>query len=308
MHSPTLTGQKILITGPTSQVARPILAQLASDNEVTGLARFQDRKARSEVEALGAQTVAIDLADGDLDSLPHDFDYVLNFAVVKTGDFDYDLKANAEGVGLLMSHCRSAKSFLHCSTAGVYHDRIERALKESDPLGDNHRSMMPTYSICKIAAESVVRFSARLWEVPTVIARLSVPYGDNGGWPWYHLMMMKSAVPIPVHTDGPSFYNLIHEDDYIGMLPALLANASVPAATINWGGSQATSIEEWCDYLAQITGLNPQLSPTEQTLRSLELDPSLMHEKIGQTRVPWRDGLKRMVKKRNPELLLGGQD
>ena len=96
--------------------------------------------------------------------------------------------------------------------------------------------MLPTYSICKIAAETVARFAAREWRIPTIIARLSVPYGDNGGWPWFHLMMMKGGVEIPVHPDGPNLFNPIHEDDYVAQIPRLLELASVPATVVNWGG------------------------------------------------------------------------
>ena len=304
MPIPILKNQKILITGATSQVARPVIEALSAENEIHGLARFREEEQRRSIEALGARTVAVDLAEGELDQVPQDFDYVLHFAVVKTGDFEYDLKANAEGVGFLMSHCRSTKAFLHCSSAGVYHDEIDRPLRETDPLGDNHRCMMPTYSICKIAAESVVRMAARLWNIPTIIARFSVPYGNNGGWPWYHLMVMKQGVPIPVHDDGPCYYNLIHEDDYIRMIPALLANATVPTTTMNWGGNTATSIEEWCSYLSELTGLEAQMAPTNGALKSLPVDTTLMTEKIGATQTDWKDGIRRMVESRNPELLL----
>ena len=300
---PALSGKRILVTGPTSQVALPVVARLAPDNEVFGLARFEKQESRDAVEALGAQTLAVDLAEGDFRDVPRDFDYVLHFAVVRSGEFDYDLRANAEGVGLLMAHCREARAFLHCSTAGVYHDEGREPLKETDPLGDNHRVMMPTYSLCKIAAESVVRTSARLFDLPATIARFSVPYGDNGGWPWYHLMMMNAGAPIPVHTDGPSYYNLIHEDDYVDMIPGMLAQASVPATTLNWGGSEPTSIEEWCDYLTELTGLEAKLSPTENTLRGIQLDPAQMHARVGGTQVNWKDGIRRMVAARNPELL-----
>ncbi|MDG2334905.1 MAG: NAD(P)-dependent oxidoreductase [Myxococcota bacterium] len=298
-----LSGHRILVTGATSQVALPVIERLSPNNEVYGLARFTAEGSREKVEALGAATLAVDLASGEFDEIPQNFDYVLHFAVVKSGDFEYDLRANAEGAGLLMAHCRSARAFLHCSTAGVYHDEGRDALKETDPLGDNHRVMMPTYSICKIAAESVVRTSARLFNLPTIIARFSVPYGNNGGWPWYHLMMMKSGVSIPVHSDGPSFYNLIHEDDYIRMIPALLGAASTPATTLNWGGSEPTSIEEWCAYLSELTGLDAKLAPTENTLRGIHLDPTQMHERVGKTEIAWRDGIRRMVETRNPELL-----
>ncbi|MCH2186621.1 NAD(P)-dependent oxidoreductase [Myxococcota bacterium] len=300
---PLLKGRKILITGPTSQVARPVVAHLAQNNEVIGLARFSRAEDRAGIEALGASTLAIDLAEGQLASVPTDFEYILHFAVVKSGDFGYDMRANAEGVGLLMSHCRNAKAFLHCSTAGVYDDQAPQPLTEESPLGDNHRVMMPTYSLCKIAAEAVVRTQARLLNLPTVIARFSVPYGDNGGWPWFHLMMMQSGASIPVHSEGNARYNLIHEDDYIRMIPAMLAQAGVPANTLNWGGSDSTSIEEWTAWLSEITGLQAKLSPTDETLRGVELDPDKMHARVGRTEVPWREGLRRMVAKRNPELL-----
>jgi nucleoside-diphosphate-sugar epimerase len=223
---------------------------------------------------------------------------------VKSGDWDYDLAANVEGTGRLMAHCRSARAFLHCSSGGVYAERGHEPLAEGDPLGDNHRVMMPTYSICKIASESMARFGARQWNLPTTIARFSVPYGNNGGWPWFHLHMMKAGTPIPVHTDEPSVYNPIHEDDYIAQIPRLLEIAAVPATVINWGGSESVSIEEWCEHIASLTGLTPEFRHTEGTLRSLPLDLRRMHELVGETKVSWRDGIRRMIEALNPELLV----
>lgn len=298
-----LENEKILITGPTSQVALPVAEALAERNQVYGLARFSKAEDREKIEALGVEPLAVDLADGSLEKVPQDFSIVLHFAVMKSGDFAYDLAANAEGVGRLMEHCRPSKGFLHCSTAGVYQESGHQALKETDPLGDNHRVMLPTYSISKIAAETVVRFASRQWKIPATIARFSVPYGDNGGWPWYHLMMMKSGVPIPVHKDEPSVYNLIHQDDYIEMIPRLLEIADVPPVTINWGGSESTSIEQWCRFMGELTGLEPKFNYTEDTIASVTLDPSKMHELVGETKVGWRDGIERMVRARNPELL-----
>jgi len=300
-----LQGEKILITGPTSQVALPVVAALAKDNEVWGLARFRQDDDRARVEGLGARAVAIDLANGSFDELPDDFDAVLHFAVVKSGDFDYDLQANAEGVGRLMAHLgrgRAPRAFLHCSSAGVYQYAGHEPLSENSPLGDNHRAMLPTYSICKIAAESVASFSAREWQIPTVIARFSVPYGDNGGWPWFHLMMMNGGSEIPVYPDDPNLFNPIHEDDYIAQIPRMLELASVPATRINWGGPQS-SIEEWCGILAELTGLEPKFRATEETIGSVTLDLSRMKETLGETKVSLRDGIRRMVEARNPELL-----
>ena len=49
-----LAGKKILITGPSGQVAEPVVAALARVADVTGLARFSKREDRGRIEALGA--------------------------------------------------------------------------------------------------------------------------------------------------------------------------------------------------------------------------------------------------------------
>jgi hypothetical protein len=79
--------------------------------------------------------------------------------------------------------------------------------------------------------------------------------------------------------------------------------ADVPAAIVNWAGSEDTSIEAWCGYLAELTGLTPKLEPTEATLEPLPLDVSRLEAKLGPSRIGWQDGLRRMVAARNPELL-----
>ena len=149
----------------------------------------------------------------------------------------------------------------------------------------------------------MVRFAARQWQLPTSIARMSVPYGEGGGWPWFHLMMMQAGQPIAVHPERPNLYNPIHEDDYIAHVPRLLEVADVPATTVNWGGSDAVSIEEWCEYLGELTGLEARLQASEHALGSLTMDLTRMHQLLGRTRVQWRDGIRRLVETRNPELL-----
>lgn len=299
----TLEKEKILITGPTSQVAFPLARELARHNDVYGLARFSKDEDRARLEQAGVTPLKADLAEDSLDGIPDDFDYVLNFAVVKTGNFDHDLAANAESVGRLMYRCRNAKAFFHCSSAAVYEYAGNKPLAETDPLGDNHRVLFPTYSICKIAAETMVRFGARQWNLPSTIARFSVPYGNNGGWPWFHLMMMQAGQPITLHPDRPNTYNPIHEDDYMAQIPAMLAIAEVPATVVNWGGHEAVSVEQWCEYLGELTGLEPKLEVTRDTLGPVPLDLTRMHELVGETRVDWRDGIRRMVEALNPELL-----
>ena len=188
-----MRGSKILITGPTGQVARPVAMALAADNEVWGIARFTDGAAREGLEKAGVRCETVNLANGDFTGIPSDFDYVINLAVAKSGRWDKDLGANAESVGLLMAHCRGAKAFLHCSSGAVYDPPDDEPRGEHAALGDNHKPLLPTYSISKIAGEVVVRTMARALDIPSTIARLNVPYGDNGGWPFFHMEMMLAV-------------------------------------------------------------------------------------------------------------------
>ncbi|WNG84176.1 NAD(P)-dependent oxidoreductase [Mycobacterium sp. ITM-2016-00316] len=298
-----MRGAKILITGPTGQVASPLALSLAADNEVWGIARFTDAAARENLERAGIRCQKVNLAAGDFSSIPSDFDYVLNLAVAKSGRWDKDLGANAESVGLLMAHCADAKAFLHCSSAAVYDPPDDEPRTETAALGDNHKSLFPTYSISKIAGEVVARTMARALGVPTVIARLNVPYGDNGGWPFFQMEMMRSGVPIPVPPGGPARYNPIHEDDIIATLPKMLEAASVPATTVNWCGDQAVSLQEWCAYIGELVGSAPVFEESEAALRGGPTDTTLMHELVGGTSVDWRDGIRRMVTKFHPELV-----
>ncbi|MDT5349455.1 MAG: UDP-glucuronate 4-epimerase, partial [Mycobacterium sp.] len=152
-----MRGYKILITGPSGQVAAPIAWALAAGNEVWGIARFTDAAARAGLEQVGVHCETVDLTAGDFSAIPDDFDYVLNMAVAKSGNWDKDLAANAESAGLLMAYCRGAKGFLYCSSTAVYDPPDDEPRTEHAALGDNHRVVLPTYSISKIAGEAVVR-------------------------------------------------------------------------------------------------------------------------------------------------------
>jgi len=304
MADKSLRQKKILITGLTGQVAKPVALSLAKENDVWGIARFTNPAIKEELEAHGITCLKYDLAKSDVSGLPDDFDYVLNFAVSYESDFDIVISTIVEGLGLLMSHCRRAKAFLHCSTTGVYQLSGHNALKEGDPLGDSHNVFMPAYSICKIAAEGMARYAARQWNLPVVIARLNVPYGNNGGWPSMHLEMILAGEPIVVHTNKPSIYNPIHEEDIIRTIPGLLAVAGVPATIVNWAGKDQVSIEEWSEHMGKLTGKEVTFTYTEQTLESSVADTTRMHQLVGETRTDWRDGMRRMIESRHPELSL----
>jgi UDP-glucuronate 4-epimerase len=305
-----LSGEKILITGATGQVANPVAKALARDNEVWAVARFGNAGARKDLEDSGVHCAVVDLAAGDYSGVPGDMTYGLHFARASVGEWGADLDTNVGGLASLMEFCQNAQAFLHCSSTAVYQPNGNTPrFKEDDPLGDNHRvyeSFLPdmqTYSITKIAAEGAARWGARRFALPTTIARLNVPYGGAFSWPAFHLDMMMGDQAVPVYVEEPSEYNPIHDDDILAMIPAMLDVAAVPVTTVNWGGNDVVSIQEWCAYLGELTGIEPKFFPTDQTLASVSIDTTRMEALVGKTTVHWKDGFRRIVEAKYPDKL-----
>ncbi|MCY3850665.1 MAG: NAD(P)-dependent oxidoreductase [Acidimicrobiaceae bacterium] len=293
----SLENRRIVVAGCTGQVGEPIATALAaSGNEVHGIARFKDPAARRRMEAAAVVCHAVDLTDPDLGSVPAEVDYLLNFAVAKTGRWDKDLAANAEAAGHLMSHLRNASAVLHCSTTAVYAPTGGAPMREDSALGrDHHQNLLPTYSTVKTAAEAVARFAAREFSLPTTIARLCVPYGDEGGWPVFHLMMARASQAIPVHPDG-SRYNPIHHDDIIAQVPALLDAAAPDATTLNWGGDEVVSVEEWTRYICEVVGApEPVFEVNEFTIPSAVIHTDAVRNVVGPCSVSWKEGFRRLA-------------
>src|SRR5581483_276766 len=214
----------------------------------------------------------------------------------------------AEGPGLLMHRFSGCKAYLHCSSTAVYEPAGASPRAESAPLGDNHRGLFETYSITKIAGEAVVRTMAKALELPTTIARLNVPYGPRCGFPYFHFEMMRAGATIEVHPDKPNFYNPIHLDDIIAMVPGLLRVASVPATVLNWAGPATVSIQEWCDHIAALTGLEPRFADNPAMVASVVPDVTRLNELVGPAKVGWKDGIEQMISDTHPECLLVPSD
>ena len=304
-----LSDEKILITGPAGQIAFPMARDLAKDNEVWGIARFGDPATRTQVEEVGVKTLAIDLAEPDFTELPTDFTYVLHLAVVQAPGLDYDfaIRANAEGTGLLLHHCRRAKAALVMSTHSVYKPPADgdpwHVFAETDPLGDVNAAHAPSYSMSKISQEAVARTCARLFDLPVTIARMNASYGPDGtgGLPIMQMDALMAGNPVTTRWD-PCMYMPIHTDDITAQTEALLDGASATEATIvNWAGDQPVSVQEWCAYMGELAGIDPVVNavPVEGTLRGSVTDNTKRLALTGPCSVDWRDGIRDAYEKRH---------
>ncbi|MFC4593127.1 NAD-dependent epimerase/dehydratase family protein [Sphingobium tyrosinilyticum] len=294
-----LEGCKILITGPAGQIAFPLARALADKNEVWGIARFSDAAQRREVELAGIRTLAIDLGQPDFSGLPSNFTHLLHLAATVQGeDYDGAISVNAEGTGLLLSHCRTVEAALIMSTVSVYRPHPDpcHAYREDDPLGDAMLPGMAAYSVAKIAQESVARYCAREFNIPITIARMGASYGPRGGLPTLVAQTVSQGRPWTTRSD-PCPYNPIHDDDLFAQLPSLLAAASTPATIVNWAGDEMVSVQQMAAFAGELLGMPAriEITPAPGAQPGSGVDNARRLAITGPCRVGWRDGLRRVL-------------
>ena len=163
----------------------------------------------------GIEPIVGDIADIDELPLPRDLTHVFHAAarIGKEADSDWrkTFEMNSEVTGRLIAAARGARGFVFCSSGSTYAYQGRRPLREDDPPGVH----LGVYSLSKIAAESVARFSAIEHGVPLTIIRIFSTYGPLGGAPADRLERIREGKEIVLHPDSPNNYNPIYEDDYV---------------------------------------------------------------------------------------------
>jgi len=306
-----LKNQRMLITGLTGLIGGGITDRLAAHNEIWGLARYSNPGSRERLEALGVRTVKGDIAQGEFHGLPEEpLDVVLHIAAdTRPGVAETAMTQNPEATALLMHRFRDCKAFLFVSNSSLYLDNPDplHAYRETDHVG-GWSPHSPNYAPSKLASEAVVRSLARIYSVPSTIARMNVAYGgvyDDGGLPGKHLESLLANRPIRLPASRPHMMSPIHEDDIVAHLDALVRAASVPATIVNWGGEEGASTEEWVRYMADLIGVEPIFERSDAGVPpSRILDPARGRAIGLEWTVGWKEGLRRMINARHPELEL----
>ena len=222
-----------------------------------------------------------------------------------TDDWQRCLRTNAHNSGALLYHCRGGEGIR------AVLDRIglrvpgRRPLTEADGPGVPLRA---NYSFSKIAAESVCGWISERFGIPLTIIRICSTYGPQGGAPADRLEMMLAGKPIRLHPDAPNNYNPIYEDDYVALGIRAMEVAASPPIIVNWAGSETVSVEDYCAYMGQLVGVEPAFEYTSRAHTPLWPDVTYMHQVLGRTKVSWRDGFRRMIQARHPELELAALD
>lgn len=303
-----MKGAKILITGGTGQVARPVAEALAAENEVWCLGRFTTPGVEQALRERGVTTWHWDMDDPTGDALrgvPDDFTHVMHSAVRRgdDGDFNATAEVNAVSAGRLMTHCRTAEAFLYVSTGAVYRRQtLDHKYTETDPV-DGVADWLPAYPVGKIATEGAVRAFAQVLGLPTTIARLNIAYGPGGygGVPMLYFARMLAGEPIAVPRTGQNWCSLLYTSDLVAQVPRLWQAASAPATLVNWGGDESVGITDCVRYMEELTGVTADLVPSDVTRETYQFDPTLRRRLTGPCEVSWRDGIRRTLEALHPD-------
>jgi nucleoside-diphosphate-sugar epimerase len=277
-----ISGERILVTGASGTIGTALALHLAAENDVWGIARFADSATRDKeafsavatpsptrafstrdrLEAAGVTVRPVDLAAGEFRELPDDFTYVVHLAWLRAdlAHLEDALRANVEGAGLVLQHCRKAKAALVMSGMGVYsaNDDPWWPYSERDPVGRGATAYAPTSPACKLGLESVARFCARAFDLPVVITRLNTLTGLRDTFPGMHIDAVMNDRTLVAPSD-PTPHSPIHIDDMKWMLEPLLDAASTTACITNWCGDDVTTVQDWVRDAAAWSGRDARL-------------------------------------------------
>jgi nucleoside-diphosphate-sugar epimerase len=299
-----ITDARVLVTGASGRVAFPIARELAAHgNEVTGAARFSNPADRDKLAAAGVSPLQFELGRDDAGTLP-DVDYIFHAGAalnVPASEWRRQFEVNVQATGRLLRRYADARGFVLCSTGSQYAYQGPRPLKEDDPPGVH----LGPYSVSKTAAEQLVEYLSREQSTPCTVIRIFSTYGPEGGAPLDRIDRMLAGKEIALHPDKPNNYNPIHEDDYTALGIRALEVASSPPVVTNYAGSETVSAEDYLAYAGELAGVEPRITYRDTAYWPLWADVTHMHDVLGQCQVPWRDGFRRALAARHPELRLG---
>jgi CDP-paratose 2-epimerase len=123
-------------------------------------------------------------------------------------------------------------------------------IDESHPL-DFHSP----YGCSKGAADQYVRDYSRIYDLPTIVFRMSCIYGprqfgtEDQGWAAYFVIASQLGWPITIYGDGKQVRDILYVDDLVRAFDLARQNISTTRGQVyNIGGGQANTIAIWSEF------------------------------------------------------------
>ncbi len=244
---------KLFVTGACGFIGGHFVEHAVSiGHQVIGLRR-EDRASQSlhtHLESLGVRMITGDLLE---DETPRDeldgVDCVVHFAAAfreAGADEDYFRRVNVEGTAQLLAaaHAHGVKRFVLCSTAGIYGQRVEGVIDETNSVAPWN-----AYERSKIDAESEVRTRARDSGIEYVILRPTAVYGPRDQ---RLLKLFQSAARgrFPLFGSGDGRRHMVYVSDLVDAFVRACTRPGAANQEMIVAGPEAVSLHAMLSTLA----------------------------------------------------------
>lgn len=225
---------KILVTGGTGFIGKPLVRGLAGKNEVTVFAREDDIDRPDNVNLVtGDVTKKITLR-----KLFPKFDVVYHLAANNDEDDPEMWKVNVDGTQKVVEWAREkgVKQFVFISYGGV--------LGESKTPVKEHSRYAPKtkFDKSKAAAERIVKNSGLTY----TIIRVPAVLGANLKWKQIFDSVQSGS---PVAGNGANKFHVVHVDDVVRMLIHVLDNSKAKDHIFNIASKDVMTYREFHDAM-----------------------------------------------------------
>lgn len=160
----------------------------------------------------------------------------------------FDFNSNVVGTFNVLEGARKSDKkpmIIFASTNKVYGDfETNKPISEKQPL-----SFCTPYGCSKGAGEQYVLDYSRIYDIPTVVLRMSCIYGtrqwgtEEQGWLAHFMFSKHQDKPITIYGDGSQVRDVLFIDDYVRLCKLLVENKDkVSGEAFNIGGGPENQI------------------------------------------------------------------
>ncbi|UTR15322.1 NAD-dependent epimerase/dehydratase family protein [Salipaludibacillus sp. LMS25] len=194
-------------------------------------------------------------------SVLKDVDYIFHLAArnlaLSVGDAKKDLEINTLGTLNMLEHAREygekLKRFIYASTSSIYGNAT------SFPTKEREKDLTSPYATSKYSAEQYCLLYKNMYDLPTVILRLSNVFG-RGQLPtnpycgvvakFYEAITTKQ--PLIIYGDGSQTRDFTYIDDVIQAFVLTAINSHAIGNVFNVGTGKETSVLKLAKMVADI--------------------------------------------------------
>lgn len=272
---------KVLVTGGVGFIGSNIAHSMLEDgHEVIVFDNLSRTGVRKNLEWLEMLDPTVMIADTrDMNAVKRamkDVDVVFHYAGqvgVQTSidnpieDFDINVRGTLNILEVARKMARKPM-IIFASTNKVYgeFDAI-RPISEEQQL-----HFCTPYGCSKGAAEQYVLDYGKVYDIPTVVLRMSCIYGtrqfgiEEQGWLSHFTLSILRGEPITIYGDGTQVRDVLFIDDYVRLLKMLIENKDkVKGNAFNIGGGDKNkiSVNEAISTISEDLGLPADISYDE---------------------------------------------